>query len=75
MSDNIILNPTRKQRVVAGYVWYDKIKVRPCYEPVRKIERGKKKGWFEVMVLAVSDDYGLHLRKKQVEATDILWRD
>lgn len=70
---NRILNPTKAQRVHVGYVWYDQIKHRPCYGPVRKVLRGKKKGSFEVWIMGISDDYGLHLRKRIFSADSIVW--
>jgi len=54
-----------------GYLWYDKIKRRPCYGPLRTISRGKKKGWLEVWYMHANDERGLHYKKRIVPATDV----
>jgi len=69
------LNPTKKQRKLVGYVWYNMILQRPCYGPVRKVTRGKKKGWFEVWIFACTDEYGIHLKKGIYRPDEIVWID
>lgn len=72
---NRILNPTKAQRKHVGYVWYNLVMRRPIYGPVRKVTRGKKKGWFEVWILACSDEFGIYLKKVINKPEKIIWLD
>jgi hypothetical protein len=54
-----------------GRFWYDKIKQRPYYS-LKKIKRGRRKGWVWVTYLKCTDEKGLHLRRRAVPASDII---